>query len=71
MRHSGSHRRSSYSIITKDSRSKDVDAQLGVSHSQTLVSEQSERLPNELQKDRNSAHFSEQHVLPEEIYNIE
>lgn len=69
--HSGSHSRSSYSIITKDSRSKDVDAQLGVSPSQTLVSEQSERLPNELQKDSNSAHFSEQHVLPEEICNIE
>ena len=37
-----------------------MDSQLGVSPSQTLVSEQSERISNELQKDSNSAHFSEQ-----------
>jgi len=69
--HSGSHSRSSYSSIAKDSRSKDVEAQLGISPSQTLASEQSERFSNELQKDSNSARFSEKNALPEEICKLE
>ncbi|KAH9323189.1 hypothetical protein KI387_017828, partial [Taxus chinensis] len=62
----GNHVRSSYSSLTKDSRSsKDVEAQLSASPAQTPASDRSERFHDEVRSEGNTAHLSEHNILSE------
>eukprot|EP01018_Ginkgo_biloba_P011217 Gb_22849 [translate_table: standard] len=63
----GNYSKSSSSSFIKDSRSKDVEARLVVSPSQTPAAEQSEKFPDESLSEIDSARFSEPDRLSEEL----